>query len=42
MAVKLERQMRENVSVDKLISPVFYEDLIDMLMYKYSYMWKVS
>lgn len=40
MPIKIERKMSVNIPVDELISPVFYEDLIDMLLYKYSYFWE--
>ena len=31
--------MSNNVDISKLMSPVFYEDLVDMMMYKHSYYW---
>lgn len=38
--LKQQKKCSLNVDVSKLISPVFYEDLVDALMYKYSYMWE--
>ena len=40
MAIKQQRKCSANVDVSKLISPVFYEDMMDALMYKYSYIWE--
>ena len=35
-----EKKIKANIDVSQIISPVFYEDLLDMLMYKYSYIWE--
>lgn len=40
MPIIQEKKVRENIDVSKLISPCFYEDLMDLLMYKYSYLWE--
>ena len=40
MAIVQEKKVRENIDVSKLISPCFYEDLMDLMMYKYSYLWE--
>ena len=39
MLVK-ERDLISNVDVSSLISPIFYEDLMDMLNYKHSFYWE--
>ena len=40
MPIVQEKKVRENIDVSKLISPCFYEDLMDLMMYKYSYLWE--
>ena len=40
MPIVQHKKVRETIDVSKLISPTFYEDLIDLLMYKYSYLWE--
>ena len=40
MPIIQEKKVALNVDISKLISPTFYEDLMDLMMYKYSYLWE--
>ena len=37
---EVEQKVSENIDLSKIISPVFYEDALDMLEYKHSFVWK--